>query len=236
VSPLQSRAEIISIEPRRLASEPPINLLTLNAPGFQFEAGQYLNVLLNDGARLPLSIASAPECLPEVRLHYRSTAGLFDAEQMDRLLERATELPIEGPDGDVCLDPDDTRPLTLISGGTGSAQAVGLASAQASRHPDAPVLHLACADHEDDFYFRDLIPASRSYRSVLIADPDRSDRNRGLAWLKANAAALGGADLKAGRIVISGGPPFVYAVSDTLTGLGIEPGRLASDVYAWAPR
>jgi CDP-4-dehydro-6-deoxyglucose reductase len=219
VSPLQSRAEIISIEPRRLASEPLINLLTLNAPGFQFEAGQYLNVLLNDGARLPLSIASAPECLPEVRLHYRSTAGLFDAEQMDRLLERATELPIEGPDGDVCLDPDDTRPLTLISGGTGS-----------------PVLHLACADHEDDFYFRDLIPASRSYRSVLIADPDRSDRNRGLAWLKANAAALGGADLKAGRIVISGGPPFVYAVSDTLTGLGIEPGRLASDVYAWAPR
>ena len=195
-------------------------------------------MVLDDNARLPLSIASAPERLPELRLHYRSTPDFSDAQQLDCLLEASHELRIEGPAGDVCLDPQDVRPLVLISGGTGSAQAVGLACAQASRHPAASVLHLACADHENDFYFRDMVPASPGYQSLLIADPERSNRNRGLVWLTENAAAVGGTgtDLEAGRIVISGSPPFVYAVTDTLIDLGIDSRRLVSDVYAWAPR
>jgi len=161
---------------------------------------------------------------------------------MDELLANRTRLEIEGPHGEVVLRPDDRRSLLLISGGTGTAQAISLALTQTDRHPDVDVLHLACADHEDDFYFKDLLPATENYQRVLIADANRNADNLGLTWLKQDPileSYLDGThDGKNGRsrIVISGSPPFVYAVTDTLTGRGVPLACLDSDVYAYAPR
>lgn len=188
-------------------------------------------VLPGDG-RLHLSIASPPERLPELLLHYRSTPGDLDARKMDVLVDAASRLEFEGPAGDVVLVPADDRPLVLVSGGTGVGQAIAMASAQSIRHPGSPVLHLACMDHDDDVYFRDLLPVGDAYRSVVIADPDRSAGNRGLTWLRDNAALID--QDGESRIVISGGPAFALAVTEVLQTLGIAPERMASDVYAFA--
>ncbi|MEJ2088995.1 MAG: hypothetical protein P8Y69_11100 [Gammaproteobacteria bacterium] len=188
--------------------------------------------MLPNQARLPLSIASPPEWLPVLAVHYRSTPGDADAERMDELLDGGGTLTFEGPAGDVILAPDDDRPLVLVSGGTGIGQALGLATAQTIRHPRTRILHVACTDHEEDVYFRDLLPQSAAYRHVLITDPDRSTNNRGLRWLIDNAAQIdrGGAS----RIVLSGSPAFVFAVTDVLKAMGIASGRIASDAYAFA--
>jgi NAD(P)H-flavin reductase len=227
-------AELISLETRRLYSEPPLELLTLSLPDtFRFEAGQYLNVVLDDNERLPLSIASAPSSLPTIELHYRSTPGLDEAARFDRVLAGTTPIPLtlEGPFGDVRLPAENIAPV-FICGGTGAAQALSMVRALTASDPDARYTLLACADHDADLYLKDLLPADD--RQMFIADPHRSASNAGLRWLRENVALLNGDG--SSRFVLSGSPPFVYAVTDELTGLGIDRGRLSSDVYAYAPR
>lgn len=227
-----TEAAITSVESRPLASAPPVQILTLEAlSDFQFEAGQYLEVVHPDGTRIPLSIASPPEQLPQLTLHYRSTPGNPEAARMDELL-LGTRLHIEGGAGDIRLDPEDDGNLLLIAGGTGISQALSLAWAQTLRHPEAAVELLACADVERDMYFDDLLPDAPSFRFVPITDDRRDRDNRGLAWLAANAHRW----QEKTRIVLSGSPPFVYAATDVLIENGISESHLASDVYAWAPR
>ena len=229
---METFATLAGIDLRSLAAEPPVQILTLTAPAeFVFEAGQYLEVLHPDGTAIPLSIASPPERLPELTLHYRSTPGNPEAERMDELLTGG-RLRIRGGNGDIRLTADDDRPLVLIAGGTGISQALSLAWAQAERHPDTSVELLACADDERDLYFDDLLPVTAAFRFERVADPRRDRDNRGLAWLAANAHRW---DL-ATRVILSGSPPFVYAATDVLTGHGRPQGSLESDVFAWAPR
>ena len=225
-------AAIVEIERRALAEDPPIQILTLELEdAFEFAAGQYLMVMHPDGTAIPLSIASPPELLPRLSLHYRSTPGLTEAGRMDDLL-RGKRLELEGGAGDVKLDPADDAPLLLVAGGTGISQALCLALAQTTRNPDTPVQMLACADTEADHYFRDLLPSAVGLRAQLIADSNRDERNAGQEWLAANGPNVSDAT----RVVLSGSPAFVYAATDTLIAAGLPETQLESDVYSWAPR
>jgi len=234
---------VTHIETRPLSCGPAVQILsiTLTDP-FPFEAGQYLEIVHPDGTAIPLSIASPPERLPTLSLHYRSTPDSAEALRMDALISglisgprsgllgAKASLTIRGPAGDVRLAPEDDAPLLLVCGGTGVSQSLCLATAQRRRHPETAVELLACADHAADFYFEDLLPDGLA--ATLIADPERTDSNRGLAWLRSRVPSLDGRT----RVIISGSPPFVWAVTDVLTAGGLPPGRLSSDVYAWAPR
>ncbi len=229
---MTTSATITRIEARALSAGPPIQILSLDVPDpFSFEAGQYLEVLHPDGTSIPLSIASPPEHLPRLTLHYRSTQGDRAAERMDELLG-GDQLRIRGGAGDVCLRQDDDQPLLLLAGGTGISQALCLAHAQQLRHPQRSVTLLGCADDEADLYYRDLLPAGSGFSAHLIADPARDSGNRALAWLTANAHQWTGDS----RIILSGSPPFVYAMTDVLISQGRPEHSLESDVYGWAPR
>ncbi|MEM8766230.1 MAG: hypothetical protein AAGE43_02205 [Pseudomonadota bacterium] len=215
-----------------MASTPPVQIITLEiqAP-FSFEAGQYLEVLHPDGTAIPLSIASPPEQLPRLTLHYRSTAGVDAAARMDELLKQS-ELTLVGGAGDVVLEPSDRSSLLLVAGGTGISQALCLAIAQTLRHPGVQTELLACADEAGDLYFEDLLPETEAFTARLISDSRRDARNAGLSWLRDRAQTL----CKNTRVILSGSPAFVYAATDMLTDAGVGAGQLASDVYAWAPR
>ena len=184
-----------------------------------------------DGTAIPLSIASPPELLPKLHLHYRSTPGLLEATRMDELLRRG-RLELEGGAGDVRLERSDARPLLLVAGGTGISQALCLALAQTLRHPEVAVQMLACADTEADLYFADLLPSGGCFSAQLVADANRDETNAGLEWLARNASQLTAQT----RVVLSGSPAFVYAATDTLVAAGLLDTQLESDVYAWAPR
>ncbi|MEZ5559271.1 MAG: hypothetical protein R3E86_12125 [Pseudomonadales bacterium] len=216
----------------------PVRLLSLEMPDcFHFEAGQYLEIALPEGS-IPLSIASAPWRLPRLELHYRSTPGAPEAAQLDTLLEHAgtsttTLLKVRGPLGSVRLSPPLTQPLLLIAGGTGAAQAMSIIDTLTRQVPVFPVTLLWCADEPDDFY---LEPALRALDAAwlelqLIADAERSDANRGLDWLRRNAARFAGT-----QVVLAGSPAFVYRVCDLLETQGVPLAALRSDVFDYAPR
>ena len=72
--------------------------------------------------------------------------------------------------------------------------------------------------------------ASGDVRIHVLADPERSPNNAGLVWLADHLA-----ERSYERAIVSGAPPFVYAVVDKLADARIEQ-PLESDVFSYAPR
>lgn len=215
---------------------PPVKILHLRVAdrAFDFRAGQYLEVLHPLGETIPLSIASSPLVLPDLRLHFRPMPGAPGAELLEELLTTAAaaapSLRIRGPAGAIEVVPGESQRLLLIAGGTGMAQALSIAETLQTG-PAAGHRLLACADHQADFYCADAFARLSEIEVHFVADPRRSDENLGLRWLREHAA-----DLLPARIILCGSPGFVYAVTDTLNELGIGAGQLESDVFAYAPR
>ena len=229
-------AKIVSLQTRPVAVAPNVCILELElTDSYSFLAGQYLEIVHPSGIRVPLSISSTPEQLPRLTLHYRSTPDSPEAACVDELLATEQILSLGPAAGDVHLSLPDGRPLLMIAGGTGIAQALSLVCAQIDLNPGAPTLLLCCADNEDDFYFRDLIPESPALTSILLADPDRTESNAGLQWIRSHGVEFLQRHNNA-RTCLSGSPGFVYAATDALAAQGVAADRLQSDVFAYAPR
>lgn len=201
---------------------------------FEFRAGQYLEILHPDGEAIPLSIASAPADLPDIRLHFRPMPGAPGAAALEALLgadrQEKLTLQIRGPAGAIQVEANESRRLLLVAGGTGLAQALSIVE---TLQPGRAGEHrlLACADQDMDFYCREAFVSLSWLGSCFLADARRSPDNAGLCWLREHAI-----DLLPARIILCGSPGFVYAVTDTLLSLGVEPSQMESDVFAYAPR
>lgn len=212
----------------------PVQRIVLRMPeGFSFAPGQYLEVVHPQGP-IPLSIASAPRRLPELHLHYLSVTDTPEAGRMDELLERSETLEIHGPGGDVRLHLPLSAPALVVAGGTGIAQAMSFIDSFTWSPPGALVTLLWCVDREQDFYLRDELAALDApwLEHVLIADTERTARNRGMVWLHAHGPAFAGDS----PVVLAGGPGFVHAAFEVLRRAGVTRAQMQSDVFSYAPR
>lgn len=115
----RENARIERIEP--LA--PDVVRLVLSLPpgrAFDYSAGQYLNVVLADGARRAYSFATAPGSGEGVELHVRRVpGGRFSALAFGQLRE-GDVLQVEGPLGRFTLH-EGERPILFVAGATGFA-------------------------------------------------------------------------------------------------------------------
>ncbi|HQD83338.1 MAG TPA: CDP-6-deoxy-delta-3,4-glucoseen reductase [Quisquiliibacterium sp.] len=91
----------------------------------QYLAGQYVELILRDGARRSYSMACAPHLAEQLELHIRHMPGgrftdmVFGAVQP--ALKERDILRIEGPMGTFFLREDSTKPMVLLASGTGFA-------------------------------------------------------------------------------------------------------------------
>jgi len=95
-----------------------IRLQAVNGELFDFKGGQYLYLLMPDGKRIPLSIASAPEQKSFIELHIRLIPGHELAASMLNLFKTAKKLHIDGPYGQ-CVLRESENNIVIIAGGTG---------------------------------------------------------------------------------------------------------------------
>lgn len=177
-----------------------------------------------------MSIASAPERVPELELHYRPLPGATEAALMNELLDKGDAISIEGPFGDVrVIGPLDDG-LLLIAGGSGVSQCRAILD------------HLRCVEHARRVRLvwsvtqRDHLYADAELRSFApwldyeaVVDTPQA-KSAVLTWLSTHTLPT------SGRIIVSGSPGFVYAVVDTLNELGASRLAIESDVFSYAPR
>lgn len=95
-----------------------VRLEPLEGELFNYKGGQYLYLLMPDGKRIPLSIASAPEQNDFIELHIRLIPGHELAANMLQLFKTANKIHIEGPYGQ-CFLKESKNDVVVIAGGTG---------------------------------------------------------------------------------------------------------------------
>lgn len=104
-----------------------VMLLKLQLPAneaFNYNAGQYVEFLLQDGLRRSYSMANAPHALVQgsgLELHVRHLPGGQFTDHVFSALKEKDILRIEGPYGSFYLREDSDKPIVLLASGTGFA-------------------------------------------------------------------------------------------------------------------
>lgn len=176
-----------------------------------------------------MSIASAPERLPELELHYRPVSGASEADALDILLQ-GKQLNITPAQGDVGSG-EPFEDLFIIAGGSGAAQAFSCAEHRAAINAEGTTVILWCADESQDIYDQDALRAKPNVELHVCIDERRTPENEGMVWLARHAHRFINA-----YVLIAGSPGFVYTVTDLLEAAGFNKQQLHADAYAYAPR
>lgn len=209
-----------------------------------FQAGQYLDVLLEGGRRRSFSIASPPHDSELLELHVRRVSGgdfterLFVAGSAAALVQGSL-LRIEGPVGQFIYR-DGAGSLVLVAGGTGFAPLKSMLRHILENGIRRPVHFYWGARHTQDLYEEALVLEwvrrypQLSFTAVLSeATAAEAAHHRG-GWV--HEAVLVDHPRLAGVEVYAAGPPaMIEALRASFPRHGLSPGRLYFDSFDYAP-
>lgn len=203
-------------------------------------AGQYVLLVHPDGSAIPFSLASPPRDLPQLTLHYRSAAGSDDARRMDEILAHPGPVTVELGHGDCGVHAPLARPLVMVAGGTGIAQARSIALEHAETAARDLILYWG-ARSSAELYARDefdaLAEQAPRFRWIAaVEDGSAGARSGTAAAVVAEDVARGALDLGAADVLLCGGPPMVWGTIAALRPHGLVEAHTRSDVFAYAPR
>jgi CDP-4-dehydro-6-deoxyglucose reductase len=121
-----AKPKIIPCRVRRMRKlAPDVMLIQLRTPyneNMLFAAGQYIDLLFDDGRRRSYSIALAPTLeggMMDLELHIRHSPGGFFTDRVFSTLKVGDILRFEGPLGTFYLREDNAKPIIFLAGGTG---------------------------------------------------------------------------------------------------------------------
>ncbi|MEZ5498140.1 MAG: 2Fe-2S iron-sulfur cluster-binding protein [Steroidobacteraceae bacterium] len=203
-----------------------------------FRAGQYLDIILDDGRRRSFSIASPPHDSRLLELHVRRAAGGRFSPQLFGELRAGALLRIEAPLGQFYYR-DATAPLLLIAGGTGFAPLKSILRHVSETGIERDVLLYWGVQRPEDLYDGEFIAAQLSRGSCFRFQPVFS------------AAAADGTDLRRGFVhdavledlpsleeydcYAAGPPALIEALRREFPARGLSPSRLYFDSFDYAP-
>jgi CDP-4-dehydro-6-deoxyglucose reductase len=192
--------------------------LPANDP-LRYHAGQYVEFILQDGARRSYSIANAPHTQgdkPAIELHIRHMpGGLFTDHVFGRMKEKEI-LRLEGPFGSFFLREDSTKPIVLLASGTGLAPIKAIVEQLAWKNSDRPaLLYWGCRTRRDLYLHAWAEQAARDLPSLryvpVLSDALPEDDWRGRTGFVHRAVMQDLPDLSAHQVYACGAPVMVDA-------------------------
>ncbi|MGN6461075.1 MAG: 2Fe-2S iron-sulfur cluster-binding protein [Pseudolabrys sp.] len=214
------------------ALSPTVTHLVLDVPEIgpsSFRPGQYMNVMLPEGAR-SFSMASAPGD-GVVDFHIRRQPGGRFTDHGLSQLSAGDQLEIEMPHGAFYLRLEDDRPLLMVATGTGLAPMKAMLESLAD-HPDCPPVSLYWgARTAGDLYLHDAVGTWGAglddfrYVPVLSRGDDHWTGRRGYVQ---HAALTDYPDLSGHAIYLCGSPPMIAEAKSRFMACG----AMAEFMYA----
>lgn len=123
---------------------------------FNFKAGQYLNIWLNDTTVRSYSIASSQALDDFIELHVKLIPNGRFSQWADKHLHAGDSLTIQGPMGECFYTQSEPQqPLLLIGIGTGLAPLYGIIKEAIHGGHNAPLHLVMGARSGEDFYLQD---------------------------------------------------------------------------------
>lgn len=204
----------------------------------QFLAGQYIDILMQDGKRRSFSLANSPDKDQNLELHIRHYDGGLFSEYAFKDLTEKTLLRIEGPLGQFTLHESD-RPIIMIAGGTGFAPVKSLIEYSLKNNHKRPIQFYWGARTVDDLYLNDMAEAWSSKHEHVQYHPVLSEVDKLNGWAGKTgyvheAVLKDHADLSGYDIYACGPPPMINAIVESFPANGLNRDRLYSDSFEFA--
>jgi CDP-4-dehydro-6-deoxyglucose reductase len=206
---------------------PDVTILRLQLPAnqnLQYRAGQYVEIILRDGARRSYSMANAPHNLghpPALELHLRHMPGGRFTDHVFDTMQDKEILRVEGPFGSFFLRDDADSPIVLIAGGTGLAPVKAIVEHMQFKRIERPTtLYWGCRTRAD-LYLHDWALASAAQMPNLryvpvLSHSLPSDGWSGRVGLVHEAVMADWPDLSAHQVYACGAPVMVEAAQRDL--------------------
>lgn len=201
-------------------------------------AGQYLDVLLEEGKRRAFSIANAPHDGEHIELHIRHVAGGGFTGRVFDELQAGAVLRVEGPLGTFVPREDSERPLLFVAGGTGFAPIKALIEHFLHLGTRRPMALFWGARRPEELYLREL--PQRWERDVpgfrfvpVVSDPQFAAGLR--SGLVHEAVHELQSDLSNVDLYMSGPPAMIDAGRRAFVAAGLPEERLYYDSFDYAP-
>jgi CDP-4-dehydro-6-deoxyglucose reductase len=205
-----------------------------------FKAGQYINIILEDGQRRAFSFANPPQQAEFVELQIRlMPGGRFTTHVFERMQE-GDQIRFEGPIGDFTLR-ESERPIVFVAGATGFAPVKSMVEDAFQRGLKRQI-HLYWGVRSlKDLYLPDL-PAlwAREHANFhfipVLSDPVPEDDWTGRTGLVHEAILEDFPELKQHEIYACGSVRMVEAIFPFLKQHGAEDGACFSDAFSVSAR
>jgi NAD(P)H-flavin reductase/ferredoxin len=231
-------ATVVAME--RLADD--VMRLTLALPKgerIEFAAGQYIEVLCDDGRRRAFSFANPPRRDGTIELHVRRIPGGHFTGQVFTTMKVGDKLSFEAPLGRFVLRESD-RPIVFVAGATGFAPVKSLVEDAFDRGLRRPMRLYWGVRSAKDLYLRDLPERwQREHANFtfvpVLSQPDPSDGWTGRTGLVHEAMLEDFADLAGCEVYVCGSVRMVESALPALIGRGVAEDACFSDAFAGAP-
>jgi CDP-4-dehydro-6-deoxyglucose reductase len=230
--------------PARISSlvhtSPDVIQLQLQLPAsesFQYRAGQYLDVLLRDGARRSYSMANAPHKGPTLELHIRHMPGGRFTDLVFGSMKERDIVRIEGPMGSFFLREDSDKPVVLLASGTGFAPIKALIEHMQERQITRPATLFWGGRRPHDLYMDAWVRAqcavmpNLSYVPV-VSDALPEDKWQGRTGFVHQAVLEDMPDLSGYQVYACGAPVVVESAQRDFSDLaGLDEDEFFADAF-----
>ncbi len=230
--------------PARISSlervSPDVIRLQLQLPAsesFQYRAGQYLDVLLRDGARRSYSMANAPHTGPGLELHIRHMPGGRFTDLVFGSMKERDIVRIEGPMGSFFLREDSDKPIVLLASGTGFAPIKALIEHMQERQITRPATLFWGGRRPHDLYMDDWVRAQCAVMPHLsyvpvVSDALPEDNWRGRTGFVHQAVLEDIPDMSAYQVYACGAPVVVDSAQRDFSDLaGLDEAEFFADAF-----
>ena len=205
-----------------------------------FKAGQYINIILDDGQRRAFSFANPPHEAEFVELQIRlMKGGLFTTHVFEKMKE-GDEIRFEGPIGDFSLR-ESQRPIVFVAGATGFAPVKSMVE-DAFKRGLKREIHLYWGVKQlRDLYLPELPQQwARDHANFhfipVLSEAAPEDAWSGRTGLVHEAILEDFPELKGHEIYACGSVRMVEAIFPFLKNHGAEDGACFSDAFTVSAR
>ena len=200
-----------------------------------FAAGQYLNIVLEDGQRRAFSFANPPHDNALVELHIRRIPGGRFTSQVFTSMRVGDTLEIEAPLGGFTLHAGD-KPILLVAGATGFAPIKSILEDAFARGIQRPMQLYWGVSHPQDLYLADTVErwqsAHANFRFIpVLSEPANAPDWSGRTGLVHQAMLQDHPDLAGFEVYLCGSVKMVDSALPDFLAHGLGPDACFTDAF-----
>jgi len=201
-----------------------------------FYAGQYINILLDEGVKRSFSFATAPSVNERIELHIRRIpGGRYTAHVFERM-RPGERVRFEGPLGSFFLREDTEKPMIFVAGSTGFAPVKSMLEYAFSRGVKRRMLLYWGVRRPADLYLRALPEKwAREHSNFsfvpVVSHPEPGDAWQGRTGLVHEAILADFPDLGGYQVYACGSTAMVEAVYPAFKSHGLGQDDCFSDAF-----